>query len=132
MPDIPDLKHKGLLGELAFVHHAISLGCTVSKPYGDNAQYDVIVDTGARLYRVQIRSISRFIRPGYQVSCMFGKRTHRIFTAREIDMLAAFIAPEEVWYIIPVDAFAPAKSIFLKPAGNCRFEPYREAWHLLR
>lgn len=129
---IPDLKHKGLLGELAFVHRAISLGCTVSKPYGDNAQYDVIVDTGARLYRVQIRSIARNIKRGYQVSCMFGKCTHRIFTAREIDLLAAYIAPEDIWYILPVAAFAPARSIWLKPGSRGRFEAYCEAWHLLQ
>ena len=41
----------------------------------------------------------------------------------------------DIWYVLPIEAFAPCKSLRFYPQGGCkrpRFEHYREAWHLLR
>ena len=48
-------KTKGNLGEIAVAHEFIKWGCTVSFPFGDNARYDLIVDDGQNLKRVQIK-----------------------------------------------------------------------------
>jgi hypothetical protein len=37
---------QGDLGEVAFVHKAMSLGFVTAKPYGQNHRYDFIVDGG--------------------------------------------------------------------------------------
>jgi hypothetical protein len=58
----------------------------------------------------------------------------RTYTSRDIDVLAGWIMPLDVWYIIPVQAFAPRKSIAVYPHRENhtgQFEPFREAWCLL-
>lgn len=48
-------KSKGNLGEIKVASEFIKWGCTVSFPFGDNARYDLIVDDGDSLKRVQVK-----------------------------------------------------------------------------
>ena len=133
----------GELGELAFVLKAASVGITASKPFGDHRPYDFLVEHGQRLLRVQVKSVFtsqggpwRF---GFSVAVSKhlrgGKRV--TYTADQIDFIVAFVAPHDAWYVIPLDAIRGRKFIRLYPGGATRsdagrFEPYREAWHLLK
>jgi hypothetical protein len=59
------------------------------------------------------------------------------YSAQEIDFIAAYVVPHDVWYIIPVAEIASRAHIRLYPEGSIRhggalFEQYREAWDLLR
>ncbi len=47
------------MAEAAFVAKAVSLGLCVSKPWGESQRYDLIVDNGRRLLRVQVKSAHR-------------------------------------------------------------------------
>jgi hypothetical protein len=49
-------KRRGEVSELAFFHKAASLGFGVAKPWGDSERYDFILDSGQRLWRVQVKS----------------------------------------------------------------------------
>ena len=49
-------KQKGNLTELQCLTSFIKYGCTVSIPYGDNARYDFIIDTGKQLLRIQVKT----------------------------------------------------------------------------
>ena len=60
-------KRQGELSELAFVYKAASLGFIVAKPYGDNERYDFVVDSGQRLWRVQVKSTSYLHSGSYRV-----------------------------------------------------------------
>ena len=40
------------------------------------------------------------------------------YTADEIDFLAVYIIPEDTWFIIPVRAFTPLRSLHLYPRGT--------------
>jgi hypothetical protein len=56
------------------------------------------------------------------------------YTGDDIDLLVAHIVPLNVWYLLPIEAFSPSKSLRLYPdivSKNPRWEKYREAWHLL-
>src|SRR2546427_735254 len=62
-------------------------------------------------------------------------KARMVYTADDIDVLVAHIIPLDIWYVLPIEAFAPCKSLRFYPQGGCkrpRFEHYREAWHLLR
>ena len=48
-------KTKGNLGEIAVAHEFMKWGCTVSFPFGDNARYDLVIDDGKALKRVQVK-----------------------------------------------------------------------------
>ncbi len=133
-----DGKINGELAELAFVLRAASLRLAVSKPYGDSQPYDFIVDSGPRILRVQVKSTFVEQKCGFTV----GASHHRpgggivAYSSSEADFVAAFVAPHNAWYLIPVYALCSRKFIRLYPAGvgrshGGRFEVYREAWHLL-
>jgi hypothetical protein len=51
----------------------------------------------------------------------------------QIDFVAAYVVPEDSWFIIPA-AEIRGKTLFLPPkkrAARSRYGKYREAWHLL-
>jgi hypothetical protein len=61
---------------------------------------------------------------------------HRYYTEKDIDFLAAYIGPPDIWYIIPVHLIQSTAAIVISPGARLkqrgmRFESYREAWHLL-
>ncbi len=138
-PQHPKLNSKrtGEISEAAFLHKAVSLGFKVTKPWGDSERYDFVLDSGARLWRVQIKSTSALHAGGYQIQpihSVYGVKK-LAYTSDEIDALAAHIAPRDVWYILPVSALGSGTSLRLFPDGGCktaRFEHHREAWDLFR
>jgi hypothetical protein len=71
-------------------------------------------------------------RNGYRTA---GRRNNRdIYKAEEIDFLVAYIAPLDIWYIIPVKHIAALCVLPLYPSGCKRgghFECYPEAWYLM-
>lgn len=52
------LKTVGTILELEFAAECIRRGAIVSQPFGDNSHYDFLVDSGARIYRVQVKAAS--------------------------------------------------------------------------
>ena len=53
----------------------------------------------------------------------------------EIDFLIAQIVPEDSWYVIPLEAILPRKSLRIyreKDARLGEYGKYREAWDLIR
>jgi hypothetical protein len=126
-------KTKGELGELAFSHKAACLGFGVAKPNGEDEAYDFILDSGQRLWRVQVKSIYTPFRDGFRA---IGQRTNKEpYTAKEIDFLVVYVAPLNIWYVIPVKHLALSRILTFYPSGCKRggghFERWREAWHLL-
>ena len=105
-------KWAGARAEAAFLHKAMELGLLVSKPWGDNSRYDFVVDAGERLVRVQVKSTSCLCEGRYAVSA-HGSDPKTEYSAEDIDFLVAHVPPEEAWYVIPVEAFAPHLHLWL-------------------
>jgi hypothetical protein len=128
-------KRMGELSELDFLRKTMGMGMIVSKPWGDSYRYDFICDTW-RLWRVQVRSTDeRFGARGYAVhaSVYVGKKIVGL-TEKDIDVIVAYIVSRDIWYVVPVKAFAPRKNLWFYPDGSkkgARFEKYREAWWVL-
>jgi hypothetical protein len=132
-------KRKGQMAELIFVVKAASMRFAVSKPYGDSEAYDLVVEDRGRLLRIQVKSVFTTNRWGYGVAVARHRlnRDAVLYTAQEIDFIAAYVVPHDAWYIIPIGEIAGMAQIRLYPAGSRnrrggRFEKYREAWELLR
>lgn len=125
-------KWMGEVAESAFLHKAMELGLMVAKPWGDSARYDFVVDSGERLLRVQVKSTVCLCEDRYAVAA-HGCDPTAGYSAEEIDFLVAWVVPEDAWYVIPVEAFAPRKHLWLYPRGEHagQYEKYREAWELL-
>lgn len=137
-------KRRGELAELAFMYRASSEGISVAKPYGDSHPYDFLVQYGRRLLRIQVKSTfkdrKQKHRHGFQVivARIGCKAQGTIYYSREeIDFVVAFIAPLDIWYVIPVEKLGRRHAICLYPDGKGQpfaglYEEYREAWNLIK
>jgi hypothetical protein len=130
-------KRKGELSELAFLYKAVSMGFGVAKPYGDSERFDFIVSSGCQLRRVQVKSCYKAGRCGYGIraggNC---KRGPEMYTPEEIDVIVVYVVPEDVWYVVPIEALRKRYCLYFHPNGSrsgmYQYEKYREAWWLMR
>ena len=127
-------KKRGELAELAFLYKAVRLGFAVSETYGDSDRYDFIVRSGEHFWKVQVKSSSRLVRGSYPVDARRRTKKHRSipYTADEIDFVAAYVAPEDAWFVIPIQSLQPHFQLY--PRGSEKrgpFDQFREAWYLM-
>ena len=119
-------KALGEAAEAAFLAKVTSLGFGVSKTWGDSERYHFILDSGKRLWRVQVKSSRHFDGSRYIVKL----KGAAAYTADEIDFIVAYIVPENLWYVIPISVAALRGQMYVSPHGTRHFrhEKYREAW----
>lgn len=130
-------KRTGEMSEAAFLLKAQSLGFRVAKPWGDSERYDFILDSGGRLWRVQLKCTEVVHARGYEVQPIYGVygKGKSGYTADEIDVLVVHIGPLNVWYVLPVEVLEFCRNLRFYPDIECkcaRWESYREAWELMR
>lgn len=118
-------------------------GFRVSKPWGDSSAYDVGVEAGEGILRVQVKSTD--CRTQYGYLCQFKPNAKsRPYTLKRVDFFAAYVIPRDVWYVIPAAVIlrgegitaGAIKAMTLLPEKarhpeRYRFEGYREAWELM-
>lgn len=127
-------KERGEWAELAFMARAAKEGLRVSKPHGDSARYDVVVEYGGRFLRVQVKSTMYRRRNGASYSLnVLGPRRKK-YRPGSVDLFAIYLIPRDEWYIIPFRAIGRTRSsLHFTPGGKrTRYERYREAWELLK
>ena len=101
----------------------------VSKPWGETAHYDFVVECEGRCARVQVKSTMFKDRGGY--SCTV-RGCRGPYVGDPFDFVAAYLIPEDLWYIIPAEKIRGQGSIALYPKlKKSKYGRYREAWHLL-
>jgi hypothetical protein len=155
-------KRRGEISELAFALAAARQGFGISRPYGDSERYDIILDCpkndpshlpsvipnraeGAvrnllfarpHLIRVQVKATTQVVDGLYRVNAhrrIHGKAVP--YKLSEIDFFAAYVIPEDSWFILPLAHILGQTSLLLRPKKSrrpCPYAHYREAWHLLR
>lgn len=137
--DIQHPKLRGEWAELRFMARAAEHGLRISKPFGDCASYDVTVEHCGIFHRVQIKSTTSLRnstefqqrRPDSYL-CGIDRTSGQAYTKDQVDFLAVYIIPCDVWYIFPVEVLGGAHSLNLSPQlANSKHAPYKEAWRLL-
>jgi len=127
---IKDPKARGEWVESVFMARAGELGLAVSKPWGDSRSYDFVVGCPGHFVGVQVKSTIAEMGGGYGCTV---KRNNKAYSRGSFDFVAAYVIPEDAWYIVPVDKFAGRVTLILcSNSGEAKYEEYREAWHLLR
>jgi PD-(D/E)XK endonuclease len=132
-----NFKERGEWVELRFMTKAVEQGFRVSKPWGDSSAYDVGVEDGRGVLRVQVKSTTCRVGNGYLCRMRPNPETSP-YTKDQVDFFAAYVIPEDAWYLIPVGVVIERRGdMILCPVSQtkiCRFkyEHYREAWALLR
>jgi PD-(D/E)XK endonuclease len=128
--DIKNPKQRGEWAEMCFMARAAAHGLCVTKPYGDSAQYDFIIEHQGHFLRVQVKSTKRKRKDHYCCNVLTSCKPYKL---SQIDFVAAYVIPLDIWYIIPVRAFCGRWYIHLSPdLKSSKYGQYREAWDLLR
>ena len=132
-----NLKRRGSQYEAAFATQALKRGLDILAPYGDYMPYDVMVQNGdGRILRVQVKGTGNQIKnkPGYKVIAATGNATKTPINPDEVDVLAAYVEPEDTWYVIPVVKLKGNVSVYLNPntKRNGRYEVWKEAWNVFQ
>jgi hypothetical protein len=129
----PTRKRLGEAAEAAFLARATALGFSVCIPWGDSNRYDSVVELNHGLLRVQVKSATRYAETRYRVKTTGANG--KVYTSKEIDFFVAYVVPENIWYIIPIQAIGQRKGVRFYPhtrrQSRAMFEKYREAWCLL-
>ena len=125
------MKNQGDNAELRFMLFNHELGYIVSKPFGDNAKYDLIVDTGNNLERIQVKSTRRKETSSgmdcYNCLVCSGAKSKEKYSEKDIDYIAIYVIPENAWYKIPIKEIK-GKTIKLYPHRKSQrntYEKYR-------
>jgi hypothetical protein len=115
--------------EAAFVARACEFDFRVAKPWGNIDPYDLLVGMGRGFWRVQVKHATRS-RGEYVTKAGGGSS---LYTKHGIDFIAAHLTLENIWYIVPIEAFEGRSTLQFNPRtrGKRRYEKYREAWCLL-
>ena len=150
-------KQRGEWAELLFMARAAEHGLSILRPWGDSSPYDIALVCPEKacaekaaprpsILRVQIKSTQCHHSAGaYKCHIDSNGVPYR---PGMLDFIAAYVIPEQVWYIIPFEATRRTTGIPGTPSFRVRgwqnevllaphrprskYAKYKEAWHLLQ
>ena len=128
--DLRPYKLRGECTELRFMTRALEVGLHVTKPWGDSASYDVIVELEGRFMRVQVKSTSCKLDGWY--TCQLHHSHSRRYEPNSFDFVAFYVIPEDLWYIIPEEDIRGQGCLYVRMGRRSKFNRYKEAWDLLQ
>ena len=125
------MKTQGDNAELKFMLSSHELGHIISKPFGDNSKYDLIIDNGNDLEKIQIKSTSRKDTSSgmdcYNCLVCSGSKQKQKYNEKDVDFIVIYVIPENTWYKIPVKEIK-GKTVKLYPHRQSQrntYEKYR-------
>jgi hypothetical protein len=122
-----DCKERGEWAELYFMMLAAGQGMKVLRLFGQTGRYDVGVENGGRLLRVQVKS-TIYKRRGdcYSLNVMGPQRQK--YDPGTVDYFAILLIPIDDWYILPFEG--DGKDEFVDPLHT--EEQEAEVWRVSR
>lgn len=115
---------------MCFAVRALREGLGLARPWGESSGYDwVVYPAGGRMVRVQVKST--IFPEGNGYSCTL-KDSRGPYKKNSFDFVAAYVIPEDVWFILPEKRVRGMWSVGLHPElEESKYGEYLEAWHLL-
>jgi hypothetical protein len=118
----------GVVGELIFAQRAAEMGFVTSFPMFLASEYDVIIDTGLQLFRVQIKSTRSELRPGV-FKFTIDSSLNVKYTGNCVDVFAfVHIDSRRIW-LVPAHNVIHLKT-FSVNENNGRNEMYLDFWEI--
>jgi Holliday junction resolvase-like predicted endonuclease len=129
------LKQKGDLAELKVAADLADRGCSISVPFGEDCDYDLIADFGGILHRVQVKyteSDSRVVSVRCHSHSLTNGRVRRTkrYTAKTVDWLVVYDRTSDRCYYVPARELGSGRSqlhLRLTPALNGQRTGIRDA-----
>jgi hypothetical protein len=112
-------KSKGNLGEIKVASEFIKYGCMVSFPFGDNARYDLIVDDGSSLKKVQVKyANSKSKEKSWRCFCVSSKNhtTNKKLNKYkdDVDIMAFYIPEIDKCIMFNIDEIGDKSTIYVR------------------
>lgn len=137
-----DTKQKGDIAEQAVVLQALRQGWGVLKPIGDRLPYDLVIDIGGFLVKIQVKYAWFDLKRNNYIVDTRRTKTNRRQMLREnyklgdFDFAIVFIEDLNVFYVFPCEVFINYGSeIHLVEADKRQRKPrsavFRNAWELI-
>lgn len=116
-------KEKGNSGLIAAITYYGFKGYTISLPLNDTQDYDLVVDNGEKLLKVQVKATGQRSSCGYSIvsvaSCG-GTKGVRYKTVKDTDIDILFVLTEkQELYEIPIEEITTEKTLNLGPERQC-------------
>ncbi|MGC2645290.1 MAG: group I intron-associated PD-(D/E)XK endonuclease, partial [Candidatus Sulfotelmatobacter sp.] len=128
--EIRNCKRRGEWAEMVFAGRALREGLRLARPWGESSGYDFVVDQDGKMVRVQVKSTIFKEGTGYSCSMKDSKGPYK---KGSFEFVAAYVIPEDVWFIIPEKKVRGLWSVGLYPKlEGSKYGEYLEAWDLLR
>lgn len=130
---LKDCRERGEWAELYFMMLATGQSMKVLRLFAQTGRYDVGLESGGRLLRVQVKSTIYHRRnEEYSLNVMGPGRQK--YDPGTVDFFAILLIPVDDWYIIPFEVMGRThSSIHFTPKGKRqKYGEYLEAWHLLK
>jgi len=116
---------QGDLGEARAIYELTKKGYTISTPLTDSDKYDLIIDDGTTLSKVQVKTSGCKVRGGYQVNLVTAGSTpisykRRVREDNDYDILFVLSEDDRCWLI-------PTENIDAKTAlvvGTKKYKDY--------
>jgi hypothetical protein len=115
---------KGAIAEAAITAAAIELGFFVLRPLPEGRRYDLVIDTGPQLLRVQCKWAPKrgnVIVVNLQTHrCTPRGYVHSTYSADEVDGIGVYCQALKQCYYVPIDRVAGRRAMHLRlaPAAN--------------
>ena len=123
-------KELGEWAEMRFMVRAAEEGLRAVKPFRESGRYDFIVEHKGRFLRVQVKATRSKQCNSYYCHV---RRSHRApYTKDDIDFIAAYLVPRDIWYLIPLEKTGTDTLVLSPDLESSKHAAYKEAWHLLR
>jgi PD-(D/E)XK nuclease superfamily protein len=116
---------KGAIAEAAITAAAVELGLVVLRPFPEGRRYDLVIDTGPRLLRVQCKwgRLQGSVIVVILATCRYTPREGYVrtkYTADDVDGIAVYCQRLNRCFYLPIDDVSGRSSIHLRlvPAAN--------------
>lgn len=135
-------KEKGDIAEQAAILHSLKRGWGVSKPLGDRLRYDLVLDIGGVLVKVQVKcawydkSRQNWVTDNRRTKTNRRIMVRDYYDADDFDFAMVYIPDLDLFYVFPVQVFIGyASEIHMVEADKRQRKPesanYRDAWELI-
>ena len=123
---------KGAIAETAITALAIRLGIDVYAPVVEGGRYDLILDVGTRLLRVQCKWAVK-LGDVVLVRCYSSRRAAegmrvRKYTPDEVDAIGGYCAEMDAAYLLPPELFARRRQVHLRLGRSRNNQVSRVNW----
>jgi hypothetical protein len=132
-------KHHGDIGEITFMLRAKQNGFTVLTPYSSHSPYDIAIDNGQNIIKVQVKSTTTNITKdgknyenAFKVVIGRGRSKKDRYERKDVDVFAVYIARIDKFYIIPFDDVKTKLLNFYPTNPQHHLNKYLERWDYLK